>query len=143
MPYSVEFNLASARTRLLSSERAFFLPISASSVRSLSTPNKCWTQRLISIATPQALRRHASQPAGLIHAACTILNERTGYYDAELAPLARSQLPVALVHGSKDVAYPAEYYAQFTDQLVKCGVTVRLHEIDGAPHLASATHYEK
>lgn len=50
-------------------------------------------------------------------------------------------MPIVLVHGSEDVAYPPEYYAQFAEQLERCGTNVRLHEVYGAPHYASATHY--
>ena len=85
----------------------------------------------------------ALQPAGCIRATCTIFVERTGYTDEELVPLARSKIPVALVHGSEDVAYPPEYYVQFAEQLTRSGVNVRLHEVNGAPHFASATHYRQ
>jgi len=98
---------------------------------------------MLNIAIAQATAQQAIQPAGCFHAACTILIDRVGYADTELEPLARSNVPVALVYGSEDVAYPPEYFTTFGDQLARNGLNVRTHKIDGAPHLASATHYEQ
>jgi len=97
--------------------------------------------RNITITLVQCRGRQAVQPLDTIQGTCTIFLNRTGYEDSELQHLAQSRIPVALVHGTADVAYPPEYYAKFADQLKRCGANVRMHEIDGAPHFANTTHY--
>ena len=98
---------------------------------------------MLAVATLQGIAQQTIQPAGCIRAACTILIERVGYTDAELEPLARLHVPITIVYGGEDVAYSAEYYTKFATQLAGSGFSVLIHEIDGAPHLASATHYER
>ena len=72
---------------------------------------------------------------------CTYDISRHGYSLEELAAL--RNVPVALVTGSGDFAYPQDYYEQFESQLKAANVPVESIVIDGAPHWMHMSHQDE
>ncbi|KAJ3984126.1 alpha/beta-hydrolase [Lentinula detonsa] len=55
--------------------------------------------------------------------------------------LRKIKVPVKLVHGLTDVAYPLEYSQEFLDRLRDADVNATLEAIDGASHFACVEHH--
>ncbi|KAJ6516965.1 hypothetical protein DFH09DRAFT_1332636 [Mycena vulgaris] len=63
---------------------------------------------------------------------------------AATAELARVRVPIAIIHGSYNIAYPT---GECTEELLKSlkygGLDVSVTSIQGAPHFAKVTHANK
>ena len=53
------------------------------------------------------------------------------------------RMPVALVYGTADVAYPEHTYKAFAREMEEEGVKLDVFTLEDAPHFLSATHFEE
>jgi len=66
---------------------------------------------------------------------------RRSYSPAQLATFARSAIPVCVVAGDEDAAYPISYTEDFVHQLTAAGVQAEQHIVARAPHILSISHF--
>lgn len=59
----------------------------------------------------------------------------------ELKKISSNKIPVQLVHGLADVAYPLGYSEEFLQKLQDAGVDSSLEAIQGAPHFACVENH--
>ncbi|KAH7096386.1 alpha/beta-hydrolase [Auriculariales sp. MPI-PUGE-AT-0066] len=73
---------------------------------------------------------------------CDFDVKRHGHSTEVLATSLRN-IPIALLHGSGDFAYDAEYYDRFAQQLREANIPVETHAFDGAPHNLHVSHQDE
>lgn len=104
----------------------------------LIRPSLLW----VASARVYALWRQNPSPAGTHRLLVDFYAQREAYTSYQLSKL--RNIPIVVVHGTSDVAYPVTYATGFVSSLRDAGVSkVDLKIVEDGPHYLSITHPEE
>eukprot|EP00914_Ancora_sagittata_P013104 GHVO01025532.1.p1 GENE.GHVO01025532.1~~GHVO01025532.1.p1 ORF type:complete len:339 (+),score=41.52 GHVO01025532.1:79-1095(+) len=102
--------------------------------------NQTIVQALVALVIPNSMKNwNASHLEDYRLSTLDIFLNRRPHTVEELRNI---KVPVKLIHGLEDVAYPLEYTQEFLDLLKKAGIDASLEVIHGASHFGCVEHHQ-